>query len=111
MIAKIGIAFLSISLLVSSGLASNQAFGGNGCFQCEIDRDDCLASVGTANGQDCLDEFQRCLDVNQCRAIGGIFEGVDTTSLLVTGAQANAAWMIPIIVSAIGIGIVIARKF
>ena len=43
--------------------------------------------------------------------VGGIFEGVDTTSLLVTGAQMNAAWMIPVIVSAIGIGIVIARKF
>jgi len=27
------------------------------------------------------------------------------------GAQMNAAWMIPVIVSAIGIGIVIARKF
>jgi len=43
--------------------------------------------------------------------VGGIFEGVDTTSLLVAGAQMNAAWMIPVIVSAIGIGIVIARKF
>jgi len=44
-------------------------------------------------------------------SVGGIFEGVDTTSLLVAGAQTNAAWMIPVIVSAIGIGIVIARKF
>ena len=43
--------------------------------------------------------------------VGGIFEGVDTTSLLVAGAQANAVWLIPVIVSAIGIGIVIARKF
>jgi len=44
-------------------------------------------------------------------SVGGIFEGVDTTSLLVAGAQANAVWMIPVIVSAIAIGIVIARKF
>jgi len=43
-------------------------------------------------------------------AIGGILEGVDTTELLVTGAQMNAAWLIPILVSAIGIGIVLARK-
>jgi len=43
--------------------------------------------------------------------VGGIFEGVDTTSLLLTGAQMNAAWMLPVIVSAIGIAIVIARKF
>ena len=109
--AKIGIAFLSIAVLVSSGLASNQAFGGNPCIGCEIDLEDCLGPVGAANDEQCFIDFQACLDRNQCRAIGGIFEGVDTTSLLVTGAQANAAWMIPIIVSAIGIGIVISRKF
>ncbi len=43
--------------------------------------------------------------------VGGIFEGVDTTSLLVAGAQANAVWLIPVIVSAIAIGIVLTRKF
>jgi len=43
--------------------------------------------------------------------IGGTGIQIDTTSLLLTGAQMNAAWMIPVIVSAIGIGIVIARKF
>jgi hypothetical protein len=43
--------------------------------------------------------------------VGGIFEGVDTTSLLVAGAQMNAAWMIPVIVAGIGFAIVIARKF
>jgi len=110
--AKIGIVFLSISLLVSSVLASNQAFGGDECIQCEIDLDICLeAGVGAAFDLQCMAAFEDCLDRNQCQAIGGIFEGVDTTSLLVTGAQMNAAWMIPVIVSAIGIGIVIARKF
>jgi len=44
-------------------------------------------------------------------AVGGEFLGVDSTALLVAGVQMNAAWMIPVIVSAIGIGIVIARKF
>jgi len=44
-------------------------------------------------------------------AVGGTFEGVDTTMVLVAGAHSVAAWMIPVIVSAIGIGIVIARKF
>jgi len=43
--------------------------------------------------------------------VGGEFEGVNTTALLVTGAQMNAAWMIPVIVSGIGFAIVIARKF
>ena len=43
--------------------------------------------------------------------VGGEFLPIDTTSLLVAGAQMNAAWMIPVIVSGIGIAIVIARKF
>jgi len=46
----------------------------------------------------------------QC-AVGGELIPLDTTSLVVAGAQMSAAWMIPVIVSAIGIGIVIARKF
>ena len=44
-------------------------------------------------------------------AVGGELIPLDTSALLLTGAQMNAAWMIPVIVSAIGIGIVIARKF
>jgi len=44
-------------------------------------------------------------------AIGGEIIPLDTTMVLVAGAQYSAAWMIPAIVSAIGIGIVIARKF
>ena len=43
--------------------------------------------------------------------VGGEFLGVETTSVLVAGAQHTAAWMIPPIVAAVGIGIVLARKF
>ena len=43
--------------------------------------------------------------------VGGELIPLDTTMVLVAGAQTNASWMIPVIVSAIGIGIVIARKF
>jgi len=42
--------------------------------------------------------------------VGGVFEEVDTTALLVAGAQMNAAWLIPLILGTIGIGIVVARK-
>jgi len=49
------------------------------------------------------------LDFVPC-PIGGTMIPIDSTSLLLAGAQMNAAWMIPVIVSAIGIGIVIARK-
>jgi len=48
--------------------------------------------------------------VNLC-PVGGELIPLDTSSLLLAGAQMNAAWMIPVIVSAIGIGIVILRKF
>ncbi len=43
--------------------------------------------------------------------VGGEFIGIETTSVLAAGAQYTAAWMIPMIVSGIGIAIVIARKF
>jgi len=43
--------------------------------------------------------------------VGGELLPIDTSALLLAGAQMNAAWMIPVIVSAIGIGLVIARKF
>ena len=44
-------------------------------------------------------------------AVGGEIIPLDYTMVLVAGTQTTAAWMIPVIVSAIGIGIVIARKF
>ena len=43
--------------------------------------------------------------------VGGELIPLDTTMVLAAGAQYTAAWMIPVIVSAIGIAIVIARKF
>ena len=49
---------------------------------------------------------------NRCpSAVGGEIIPLDTTMILVAGTQNIAAWMIPVIVSGIGIGIVIARKF
>jgi len=43
--------------------------------------------------------------------VGGELIPLDTTMVLVAGTQTTAAWMIPVIVSGIGIAIVIARKF
>jgi hypothetical protein len=43
--------------------------------------------------------------------VGGDMIQMETTSILAAGAQYTAAWMIPVIVSAIGIGIVLARRF
>ena len=125
-ITKISIALLSILVLVSSGLASNQAFAGvtlpHECQDC-IDLQDLFDQACPSPGEvTSLDHgfFNSCEEIEEvlrtcvadfCPDVGGVFEGVDTTSLLVAGAQMNAAWMIPVVVSVIGFGIVIARKF
>jgi len=44
-------------------------------------------------------------------AVGGAFVGVEKSALFLAAAQLSAAWMIPVIVSGIGIAVVIARKF
>jgi len=58
-----------------------------------------------------LDHFTRGLTVIPVSVVGGEFIGIETTSVLAAGAQYTAAWMIPVLVSGIGIAIVIARKF
>ncbi len=46
-----------------------------------------------------------------CGVIGGTVMPIDTTAMLLAGVQTNAAWMIPVIVSAVGIGLfVVSRK-
>jgi len=75
----------------------------------------------TATAEDCNsppDQAVVCigrdLSITQGRctsAVGGDIIPLDTTMVLVAGTQTIAAWMIPVLVSAIGIGIVIARKF
>jgi len=43
--------------------------------------------------------------------IGGELVPIDTTALLLIGAQSTASWMIPVVVAGIGIGLVVLRKF
>jgi len=45
------------------------------------------------------------------RIVGGELLPIDTTMVLLGATKTTASWMIPVLVSAIGIGIVIARKF
>jgi len=113
---KIGLAIFSISMLISFGLTSNQAFAGDPtCEDCRIDLQDCLLFAGgsPSEEQQCRDNFQECLlfVFDDSCAVGGSMIQMETTSILAAGAQYTAAWMIPAIVSAIGIAIVIARKF
>ena len=104
-----GIAIFSISMLISFGLTSNQAFAGfETCEQCDTQFKQC-----TLTPQQCRDQLNSCRALLQtsCVVVGGEFIGIETTSVLAAGAQYTAAWMIPVIVSGIGFAIVIARKF
>jgi len=119
--AKIAIAFLSISVLISFGLSSNQAFAGTTgdvtviipppvtCADCDLGFEICEG--GMTGYEECSAIRDSCRRALMCNAVGGEFIGIDTTSVLAAGAQYTAAWMIPVIVSGIGIAIVIARKF
>jgi len=125
----IGIAIFSISMLISFGLTSNQAFAGvalpHDCQDCkelkQLFEEVCTngASPGevesTAHGfigncQELEQVIQQCA-ADSCFAVGGNIIQMETTSVLAAGAQYSMAWMIPVIVSAIGIAIVVARKF
>jgi len=106
------IVFLSISLLVSFGLASNQAFAGELTILCPFGQDPitgkCFCGPPNNFNGDTTSIIDDCVVKP---TVGGDFVQMETTSILAAGSQTTAAWMIPVIVSAIGIGIVIARKF
>ncbi len=120
--AKIAIAFLSISVLISFGLASNQAFAVSHnifvpqtCEDCDVLEQLFLEECGV-NAQfisplceELFADLQTCR-ATFCRAVGGDMIQIETTSVLAAGAQYTAAWMIPIIVSAAGIGLLIQAQ-
>jgi len=116
-------------MLVSFGLTSNQAFAGefdlpsaNSCEDCDelkqIFEEECGVNADVSSQS----QIQTCDDITRnlrdcaaficpAAAVGGDMIQMQTTSILAAGAQYTAAWMIPVLVSGIGIAIVIARKF
>jgi len=110
------------------GTTSAVANTGDQCAPNNTDPEDCLLDVDSSSGVFCLQAGPHeisflpivvnadqgaayfKLETAVCGVIGGTMIPLDTTALLLVGAQMNAAWMIPVIVAAIGIGIVIARK-
>ncbi len=105
---------LLLSVILLSGIASFQPFAFAGgfetCAQCEQFRTSCLAQ-GITDPVECNRIADQCLKDLMCSAVGGDMIQMETTSVLAAGAQYTAAWMIPVIVSGIGIAVVIARKF
>ncbi len=86
---------------------------------CNLDTNTCL-NPNDPDGQSC-DDFERCTEPDTCQSgvctggpnlcVSGTPLPIDTTAVLVAGTQTTALWMIPVIVSAAGIAVVLARKF
>ncbi len=110
-IAKIGVLLLSMTVLMTSVFLTEQAFAGTvgppqTCREAEAGLAQCAAGPA---GLACRVMYNGFID-NLCRAVGGDMIQMETTSILAAGAQYTAAWMIPTLIAAAGIGIVIARK-
>jgi len=73
----------------------------------------CTAAGGTCEPVELGPESVNAQQICFCKfpSIGGWFLQVDKPALILAGAQMTVSWMIPVIVSGIGIAIVIARKF
>ena len=134
------LALIAFSVLLLVPVGAQNAFAGdpNGCStdsDCD-DGDGCNGQETCEPGTGCVDGtpivcddgnvcngLEICIDVfgagNCIRippdgpvcTVGGYIVPVESTPVVLAGAQMSASWMIPVIVSAIGIGIVIARKF
>ncbi len=106
------LALIAFSVLLLVPLGSQNAFAGLEQIQC-IQDSDCAPADGICNaGEICT--LGQCVSVQPDAPlcpVGGYIIPVESTPVVLAGAQTSAAWMIPAIVSAIGIGIVIARKF
>lgn len=59
-------------------------------------------------------EWEVCLVANKIHvpenSIGGSFIPIDTTSLLLAASYTTASWLIPVVISVAGLGIVLSRK-
>ena len=106
------------SKLTASDAARADAFGEGVSISSNVaivgastSEDNCLTLPSIPCDQGSAYIFGELSPIPPMMPIGGEFIGIDTVSVLVAGTQNTAAWMIPVIVSVIGIGIVIARKF
>jgi len=62
----------------------------------------------TSGGNDGDDDNDGNDDDDDC--VGGSGMSIDKSALLVSGFQTHGSWMIPVLLAALGLGIVVARK-
>ena len=112
--------FISILILASTDIIQQsyaQGGGGGGGLippgttcadcddlvqQCKDTPDGSPDSVCEAFGDDCRAQL--------CFPVGGEMIPLDTTSLLLAGAQMTTSWLVPVIVAGTGIGLVLVRR-
>jgi len=81
----------------------------NGCYQVSAIPAQ-VVTVTDINNADCMAQSHVDFIVGQGDMVGGHGGITDNTALLVAGATLNASWMLPLIVSAIGIGVFIVTR-
>ena len=117
-ISKIAMLTFGMVILTSSAFLAQQAAGqappnvATQCDECPNQLAFCLGQAGSDQGaiDQCNADNAACIQ-EFCPLVAGSLTPIDTTMVLAAGVQSISAWMIPIIVSAAGIAIVIARKF
>jgi len=97
------------------GLNANQGFANDG-FYWEITDNDFGVANWNANPNDFVNLFRIGTDglwfqlTSKVQVVGGEFLPIDSTALLLAGTQ-SFSWMIPLVLSGIGIGLfVVSRK-
>ncbi len=80
---------------------------GTTCADCELDFQEC---EGGMTGYEECEAIRDDCRAQLCRAVGGEMFPVDTTALLLAATYSTASWMIPLMIAAVGFGIIITRQ-
>ena len=72
--------------------------------------DGCSDMCQVESGWQCTSVPSQTSECRMITLVGGQIIPVDSTALLVAGAQTNALWLIPLIGTAVIIGVVLAKK-
>jgi len=83
------------------------------CLLASAQNGDNCRDAAVEAGNDCREPLRGILNIclQACNAeVGGEIIGVQSSALLVAGAYTTSAWLIPVLVSAVGIGLVALRR-
>jgi len=103
--------FDSVGSVVDVRTVSPQLSGDNSVITGSEFAGDIAKIIVELNGEGAIDNLVFCPEDNSNNnLVGGSLIPIDSTSLVLAGTQLTAAWLIPVIVSAAGIGLVFLRR-